>query len=133
MQANLATSLKWLERNKLQPGVQQTPEGLQYRVVEATEGCAIDANHPVTVHYEGRLAVDNQVFDSSYLRDKPATFALGSVIQGWTIGVPMMKLGEKWELYIPPELAYGRKGSRAPIGPNMALTFTVELLEARCL
>lgn len=133
IQANLKASQAWLAQNLEQPGVAATPEGLQYKVIEANEGCAIDASAPVTVHYEGRLSRDNQVFDSSYLRDKPATFPLGGVIKGWQIGVPMMKLGEKWELYIPPELAYGRKGSRGPIGPNMALTFTIELLEAKCI
>lgn len=133
IQANLKASQAWLAENLKQPGVAVTTEGLQYKVIEATDGCAIDASAPVTVHYEGRLSRDAQVFDSSYLRDKPASFSLNRVIKGWQIGVPMMKLGEKWELYIPPELAYGKKGSRSPIGPNMALTFTIELLEAKCL
>ncbi|GGA77891.1 hypothetical protein GCM10011369_19750 [Neiella marina] len=133
IQGNLKVSERWLSHNQQQPDVAITPEGLQYKVIESTGGCAIDSQQPVTVHYEGRLSVDNQVFDSSYLRDEPSTFSLGGVIKGWQIGVPMMKLGEKWEFYIPPNLAYGTKGSGRVIGPNMALTFTVELLGAECL
>ncbi|MBD1389698.1 FKBP-type peptidyl-prolyl cis-trans isomerase [Neiella sp. HB171785] len=133
IEGNLKVSERWLATNQQQPDVQITQHGLQYKVLKSTTGCAIDANKPVTVHYEGRLSVDNQVFDSSYLRDAPSTFSLGGVIKGWQIGVPMMKLGEKWEFYIPPNLAYGTKGSGRVIGPNMALTFTIELIEATCL
>ena len=85
----------------------------------------------VTVHYTGRLTVDNSVFDSSVDRGQPFQFALGEgfVIQGWEEGVAGMKVGGERHLIIPPDLAYGERGAGDLIPPDAWLTFEVELLE----
>lgn len=108
-------------------GVTQTDSGLQYKVLEEGEGAKPGADDTVTVHYRGRL-LDGTEFDSSYERDQPATFALNSVIAGWTEALQLMSEGSKYELYIPSDLAYG-PGGNGPIPPNSALIFEVELLE----
>lgn len=108
-------------------GVQETDSGLQYKVLEEGEGASPEATDTVTVHYRGRL-LDGTEFDSSYDRGEPATFALNSVIAGWTEALQLMSVGSKYELYIPSDLAYG-PGGNGPIPPNAALIFEVELLE----
>jgi len=108
-------------------GVMETDSGLQYKVLEEGDGAQPSATDTVTVHYRGRL-LDGTEFDSSYDRDQPATFALNSVISGWTEGLQLMSVGSKYELYIPSDLAYG-PGGNGPIPPNAALIFEVELLE----
>ena len=78
------------------------------------------------VHYHGTL-IDGSVFDSSRDRGEPVKFKVGQVIAGWTEALQLMKVGAKWKLFIPSELAYGKRGNNS-IGPNEALTFEVELL-----
>ncbi len=126
-ETNLAEAEKFLAENKEKEGVQVTASGLQYRVLEEGEGPQPDANDTVTVHYTGKL-LDGTVFDSSYDRNQPQTFTVNGVITGWSEALQMMKEGAKWELYIPPTLAYG-PGGNGPIPPNAALIFEVELLE----
>jgi len=108
-------------------GVMETDSGLQYKVLEEGDGARPGPNDTVTVHYRGRL-LDGTEFDSSYERNQPATFALNSVISGWTEALQLMSVGSKYELYIPSDLAYG-PGGNGPIPPNAALVFEVELLE----
>ena len=108
-------------------GVSQTDSGLQYKVLEEGDGAKPGADDTVTVHYRGRL-LDGTEFDSSYERDQPATFALNSVIAGWTEALQLMSEGSKYELYIPSDLAYG-PGGNGPVPPNAARIFEVELLE----
>lgn len=80
-------------------------------------------------HYRGEL-IDGTVFDSSYDRRQPVTFAVNRVIGGWTEALQMMKVGGKWRLFIPSELGYGERGGAAGrIPPNAVLVFEVELLE----
>ncbi|PWE18042.1 hypothetical protein DDZ18_00020 [Marinicauda salina] len=104
--------------------------GLQFRIVEAAgeDAASPEYGDLVTVNYEGRL-VDGTVFDSSYERGQPATFPSDRLIQGWVQALPLMRVGEEWTLYVPPELAYGVQGTPGgPIGPNQALIFRLELL-----
>jgi FKBP-type peptidyl-prolyl cis-trans isomerase FklB len=127
---NLASSTKFLDDNKKRQGVQTTASGLQYEVIKTGTGAAPTAANTVTVHYEGKLA-NGKVFDSSIKRGEPASFGVGQVIPGWTEALQRMKVGDKWRLFIPPNLAYGEKGAGADIGPNEALIFEVELLEVK--
>jgi len=117
----------YLEENKMKEGVQATDSGLQYKVVEAGSGVTPTADDFVTVHYAGRL-IDGNEFDSSYKRGEPATFPAGRLIKGWTEALTMMKVGDKWELTIPAELAYGEAGAGGVIPGNATLVFDVELL-----
>jgi len=127
---NLDAAKKFLVENGKKAGVKTTASGLQYQSL--TEGPASgkspsDADK-VRVHYEGRL-LDGTVFDSSYDRGEPTEFPLNQVIPGWTEGVQLMSEGDKYRLFLPPDLAYGAAGTPGgPIGPNEALIFDVELL-----
>jgi len=116
--------------NGQRPEVTTTASGLQYEVItEGDAGAAMpDASDTVSVHYHGTLP-DGTVFDSSVARGTPATFPLNGVIAGWTEGVQLMKVGDKFRFFIPPDLAYGESGAGGVIGPNATLVFEVELLE----
>jgi FKBP-type peptidyl-prolyl cis-trans isomerase len=125
-QANLQKSQEFLAEKAKLEGVQSTPSGLLYKVIQPGEGKSPSATDSVTVNYQGSL-IDGSKFDSSYDRGKPSTFNVNRVIKGWTEALQLMQEGAKWELYIPPELAYGKQG-RKPIPPNSALIFEVELI-----
>ena len=125
---NLAAGEAFLAENAEREGVVITESGLQYEVLEAGDGAQPTASDRVTVHYRGTL-IDGTEFDSSYSRNQPATFPVTGVIQGWIEALQLMKVGAKWKLYIPAELAYGRNPRPGgPIGPNETLVFEVELL-----
>lgn len=125
---NRVRSEAFLAENAEAEGVMTTESGLQYKVLEMGEGEIPAAESTVQVHYEGRL-VNGEVFDSSIARGEPVEFALNQVIPGWTEGLQLMPEGSRFELYIPSDLAYGPNGSQR-IGPNEALIFVVELLDA---
>ena len=127
---NLAKSNKFLEENKKKQGVQTTASGLQYEVITAGTGASPKLENEVSVHYEGKL-INGKIFDSSIKRGEPATFGVGQVIPGWTEALQRMKVGDKWRLFIPPNIAYGERGAGGDIGPNEALVFEVELLEVK--
>ena len=118
---------KFLEKYKAMEGVKALPSGLLYKVVKAAEGPSPKETDMVKTHYRGRL-VDGTEFDSSYKRNEPAVFPVNRVIAGWTEALQLMKVGEKWQLAIPSELAYGEQGSPPVIGPNAVLVFDIELL-----
>lgn len=121
---------EFLAQNAKKEGVVTLPSGLQYKQIEAGQGEQPDDNDTVTVHYRGTL-IDGTVFDSSYDRGEPVSFPLQRVIPGWTEGLQHMKVGSKYELYIPSDLAYGPGGSPPKIGPNETLIFQVELLDVK--
>ena len=119
---------KFLEENKKNPDVKETPSGLQYVVEKEGTGAQPTATDEVTVHYTGRL-LDGTVFDSSVNRGEPATFPLNRVIPGWTEGVQLMKEGAKYTFFIPSDLAYGPQGIQGAIPPHSTLIFEVELIK----
>jgi FKBP-type peptidyl-prolyl cis-trans isomerase FklB len=123
---NKAAGRKFLDENAKKKGVVTTKSGLQYRIVTAGKGNAPKPTDQVTVHYKGTL-LDGTEFDSSYKRGEPATFPVDGVIKGWQEALVLMKPGAKWELFIPPELAYDLQSPPA-IPPGSALRFDVELL-----
>lgn len=118
---------KFRAENATKPGVITTESGLQYRIIEEANGAQPGLNDRVLVHYRGRL-VDGTEFDSSYKRNRPASFRVNQVIKGWTEALQMMPRGSKWQLVIPPDLGYGEKGAGDMIPPNSTLIFDVELI-----
>ncbi len=120
----------YLAANAEKPGVSTTLSGLQHRVISEGSGVTPTEQSTVVVHYVGRL-IDGTEFDSSYQRGQPARFPLNRVIPGWTEGLQLMQEGEKRELVIPADLAYGARGVPGAIPPNATLVFEVELLEVQ--
>lgn len=118
---------EFLKLNAKKDSVKTTASGLQYKILTAGTGEVPTATQKVKVNYEGRL-VDGTVFDSSYQRNKPISFACNQVIKGWTEALTMMPVGSKWEIYVPQELGYGDREQKK-IPPFSTLIFTVELLE----
>lgn len=125
---NEVTGTTFLAENAKKEGIQVTQSGLQYRVVKKGTGATPTAEDTVRCHYEGTL-INGTVFDSSYKRGEPAAFPVSGVISGWTEALQLMKVGGKWELFIPAKLAYGERGSPPRIAPNEVLLFTIELLD----
>jgi len=119
----------FLAENKKKPGVVTLPSGLQYKIIKDGIGKSPKATDTVTTNYRGTF-INGKEFDSSFKRGQPATFPLNNVIPGWVEGIQKMKVGSKWELYIPSNLGYGENGS-GEIGPNATLIFEVELLEVK--
>ena len=120
----------FLAENKNKEGVTTLDSGLQYKVLKSGDGESPTAEDTVVTHYRGTL-VNGEEFDSSYNRGQPVTFPVSGVIKGWTEALQKMKVGDKWELYVPPELAYGERGAGPKIGPNSVLVFEVELLDIK--
>ena len=118
---------KYLAENKTKPGVIALPSGLQYKVLAEGSGESPKSNDVVTVNYRGTL-LDGTEFDSSFKRNKPASFPANGVIKGWSEALQLMKPGAKWQLTIPAGLAYGARGAPPNIGRNETLIFEVELL-----
>jgi len=125
-QKNAAEGESFLEANKTKEGVKTLGSGMQYKVIQTGEGPIPTASDKVRVHYKGTF-IDGKEFDSSYKRKQPATFNVTGVIKGWTEALQLMKVGSKWQLFIPSDLAYGNGGNRS-IPPNSTLLFEVELL-----
>lgn len=117
----------YLAANAMKDGVQVTDSGLQYKVLQQGDGETPDPTDRVTVHYHGTLT-DGTVFDSSVERGQPATFGVNQVIRGWTEVLQLMQVGDKFEVVIPSELAYGERAT-GKIGPNATLIFEIELLD----
>ncbi len=123
-----ATGDKYLAANSKKDGVITRESGLQYKVISTGKGKQPKATDSITAHYKGTL-IDGKEFDSSYRRGEPATFNVGQVIAGWKEILPLMKEGDKWQVFIPSNLAYGERGQGATIGPNETLVFDIELIK----
>ncbi|MDA3945998.1 MAG: FKBP-type peptidyl-prolyl cis-trans isomerase [Helicobacteraceae bacterium] len=129
-ETNKAEGAKFLAENKTKEGVVTLPSGLQYKIVQAGTGATPTATDTVVTHYTGTL-LNGKVFDSSVQRGEPATFPVNGVIAGWTEALQHMKVGGKWQLFIPAELAYGERGAGKMIAPDSTLIFDIELLEIK--
>ncbi|MCB2376872.1 FKBP-type peptidyl-prolyl cis-trans isomerase [Hymenobacter sp. BT635] len=128
MSNNKQAGEDFLAENKNKPGIVTLPSGLQYEVLTEGSGKKPGPSSSVTTHYHGTL-LNGTVFDSSYQRGQPATFGVNQVIAGWTEALQLMPEGSKWRLYIPSDMAYGKRGAGRDIGPDSALIFDVELLK----
>ena len=128
--SNTAKGDAFRAENAKKDGVKVLESGVQYRVITAGSGAQATKDSTVTVNYRGTLT-SGQEFDSSYSRNQPATFGLTGVTKGWQEVVPMMKEGDKWEVVIPPEMAYADKGAGDVIGPNETLVFEIDLIEVK--
>ncbi len=120
----------YLADNKKKDGVVTLPSGLQYKVMQKGSGKKPTAKDTVVVNYRGTL-LSGEEFDSSYTRGQPATLEVNGVIQGWQQALQLMPVGSKWQVVIPPDLAYGARGAGDSIGPNETLIFEIELMEIK--
>ena len=124
---NLQAGLEFLDSNKSKDGIQITDSGIQYRVISEGSGDIPKASDTVETHYEGKL-LSGEIFDSSIQRGQTVSFPVSGVIKGWQEVLQLMKIGSKWQVYIPAHLAYGEQGSPPKIGPNSVLEFEIELI-----
>ena len=127
---NLAIGEKFLAENAKKPGIITTESGLQYKILTTGDGKQPKASDTVTTHYVGTL-IDGREFDSSVKRGQPASFPVNGVIKGWTEALQLMHVGDKWQLFIPPDLAYGATKRGELIEPNSTLIFEIELLDIK--
>ena len=132
---NQKRSDAFLKQNRTKKGIKELASGIQYRIIEDGVGKHPTMDSEVTIHYRGSLiGVDDvnnyQEFDSSFVRGEPKTLKVNSVLKGWQEILPLMRPGGKWQVFIPPELAYGVRG-QSPIGPNEVLIFDINLLDVK--
>jgi FKBP-type peptidyl-prolyl cis-trans isomerase FklB len=120
----------FLAANKTKEGVVTLPSGLQYKILQQGTGPKPTINDTVVCNYRGTL-INGKEFDSSYKRGQPATFPVNRIIKGWMEALPLMPVGSKWQLFVPPDLAYGERSAGADIGPDSTLIFEVELLSIK--
>ena len=124
---NQAESEAFLEANKSKTGIVALPSGVQYRIIEEGDGARPGLESKVSVHYRGSK-MDGREFDSSFARGTPEEFTVNAVLAGWQEVLPLMKAGSTWQIFVPPELAFGARGN-PPVGPNEALMFDIKLVE----
>ena len=120
----------FLAENKKKQGVVTLPSGLQYKILVDGKGRKPALKDTVTAHYRGTL-LDGTEFDSSYKQGEPTTFALSNMIKGWTEVLQLMRVGSKWQVYVPASLAYGDRAASQEIGPNSTLIFEIELIAVK--
>ena len=126
-----AAAKQFLATNATQPGVQVLPSGLQYKVVRQgpATGLRPQLGDEVKVNYEGKLT-NGTIFDSSYARGQPAALPLDRLVKGWQEALQLMRPGDEWILYVPPELGYGSQGAGGgEIPGGAALIFRIELID----
>jgi len=126
-EANQKEGDAFLAANKSKEGVVTLPSGLQYKILKAGTGPKPTATDKVVCNYQGTL-INGKEFDASARHGGPATFPVNGVIKGWTEALQLMPVGSKWQLFVPPSLAYGERGAGGDIGPDETLIFEVELL-----
>lgn len=124
---NKVKSEQFLQENRSKTGVVALPSGVQYRIIEEGAGARPTLDSVVKVHYRGSKT-DGLEFDSSFARGQPQEFTVNAVLKGWQEVLPLMKAGSTWQIFVPPELAFGVRG-QPPVGPNEALTFDLKLVE----
>lgn len=125
---NKARADEFLADNESKNGIVTLPSGVQYRVIEEGEGGRPGASDTVTVHYRGSK-IDGREFDSSFRTGQPLVFQVDSVLEGWQEVLPLMREGAYWQVFLPPEMAFGVRGDPPQIGPNEALKFEIELVK----
>ncbi len=128
--ANKKEGDAFLAANKTKEGVVTLPSGLQYKILTAGTGAKPTAADTVICNYKGTL-INGKEFDASSKHGGPATFPVSGVIKGWTEALQLMPVGSKWQLFIPPDLAYGQRGAGGDIGPGATLIFEVELVSIK--
>lgn len=124
---NLKKSEEFLTNNRSKTGIVALPSGVQYRIIEEGEGARPGMESNVKVHYRGSK-INGLEFDSSFARGVPEQFTVNAVLRGWQEVLPLMKTGSTWQVFVPPELAFGARGN-PPVGPNEALIFDLKLVE----
>ena len=127
---NLKKAEDFLKKNASQKGVKVLEKGLQYKVLKSGSGKSPQLNNDVILHYKG-MNFDGKEFDSSYKRGKPATMKPNGLIPGFRKALAKMKEGDKWLVYIHPDLAYRLNSPNPDIRPNEMLTFEIEVIEAK--
>ncbi|MEM7053857.1 MAG: FKBP-type peptidyl-prolyl cis-trans isomerase [Pseudomonadota bacterium] len=127
-ESNKAEADAFLAENRGKNGIVALPSGVQYRVVEEGDGARPSLQDTVTVHYRGSK-MDGREFDSSFARGVPAVFQVDGVLEGWQEVLPLMREGAMWQVFLPPELAFGVRGDPPLIGPNEALQFDLRLVQ----
>lgn len=127
-QENQVKSEEFLTANRSKTGIVVLPSGVQYRIIEEGDGARPALDSKVKVHYRGSK-VDGVEFDSSFARGVPEEFTVNSVLAGWQEVLPLMKQGSTWQIFVPPELAFGQRGNPPAVGPNEALMFDLKLIE----
>ena len=125
---NQVRAEEFLTSNRSKNGIVALPSGVQYRIIEEGEGSRPALDDTVTVHYRGSK-IDGREFDSSFRRGVPAVFQVNGVIEGWQEVLPLMREGAMWQVFLPPELAFGVRGDPPMIGPNEALQCDLRLVQ----
>lgn len=125
---NQVKAEQFLEENRGKTGIVVLPSGVQYRIIEEGEGPRPGLDSKVKVHYRSSK-VDGMEMDSSFARGVPEEFVVSQVLKGWQEVLPLMKQGSTWQIFVPPELAFGQRGNPPAVGPNEALMFDLKLLE----
>ena len=118
----------FLSENQAKPGIVVLPSGVQYRILEEGDGARPGLEDTVSVHYRSSK-LDDLELDSSFARGVPQEFTVNQVLQGWQEVLPLMKVGATWQVWVPPELAFGQRGNPPAVGPNEALKFDLKLIE----
>ena len=126
---NAQKSETFLSNNRNKDSIVVLPSGVQYRVIESGTGARPTMDSEVTVHYRS-MTMDGREFDSSFIRGEPVTFTVNRVIKGWQEVLPLMKSGARWEVFVPSDLAFGRRG-QPPVGPNEVVIYNLNLVEIK--